>query len=169
MKQADVKVGGTYLTKIGGRDVRVTVEREETQTRYYAYTEPKQRTVFRVKRQDNGKVMPKARAAAALRPAPEALKEFRAKAWTLKGFVEGSFDTAQEAYAFEEQHKPNLCCRLVIRRADGSLVTETGKTPPEGKRCGIYRLKRGMSFVCETTSPGLMATIHHDGADKEAT
>jgi hypothetical protein len=70
MKQADVKVGGEYLVKISGRDERVTVLREEQHTRYYAYKSPQEHTVFRVQVKATGRVLPKARTAAALRPIP---------------------------------------------------------------------------------------------------
>lgn len=60
MKQDDVEVGGEYLTTVGEALVRVTVIAVVDG----AYAG--KRTRFRVKRMDNGNVLPKARTAAAL-------------------------------------------------------------------------------------------------------
>ncbi len=59
MKQAEVVVGGSYITSISGQRVPVTVL-ERTQDYWSG------RTAFRVQRKDNGKVLPKVRTAAAL-------------------------------------------------------------------------------------------------------
>jgi hypothetical protein len=58
MKQADVKLGATYLTLVGGRLVLVMVRGQVRGARGLRYL---------VQRVDNGKQLPKARSAAALR------------------------------------------------------------------------------------------------------
>ena len=71
MKISDVKIGGTYETKIGSEIVRVRVLAErkplpyaDTVTRSYG-SRP---TRFLVARTDNGRTLPKTRTAASLRP-----------------------------------------------------------------------------------------------------
>jgi hypothetical protein len=66
VKQAEVKVGGEYLTKVGDRLARVTVLREEVYART-SWRGEVTRALFRVRTAD-GRVLPKARTAAALRP-----------------------------------------------------------------------------------------------------
>jgi len=61
MKQADVKVGEVVLTKVGVSLVKVRI------IKTYNYGSDT-RTRFFVMRLDNGKTLPKARTAAALRP-----------------------------------------------------------------------------------------------------
>jgi len=70
MKQAEIKVGETYQTKIGEGLVKVRVICETTVSRHYAYKPSVERKAFRVARIDNGKHLPKPRTAAALRPLP---------------------------------------------------------------------------------------------------
>ena len=60
MKQAEVKVGETYETKVGQVWVPVVVVEK--------VTDWKGRTRFRVRRSDNSKVLPLDRTAAALQP-----------------------------------------------------------------------------------------------------
>jgi len=60
MKQADVKVGETYLTYIGTNLCKVVVMREEQNS--------DNRTVYRVRRVQENCLLPKPRTAAALRP-----------------------------------------------------------------------------------------------------
>lgn len=60
MKQHEVKMGATYLTKVGETLVRVVV------VRTYSFA-TRRGTGFVCKREDNGNVLPKARRAAALR------------------------------------------------------------------------------------------------------
>lgn len=60
MKQADVKVGETYWTKIGEQLAKVVV----VGTR----VDLKGRTRFTVRRLSEGRYLPKSRTAAALRP-----------------------------------------------------------------------------------------------------
>lgn len=66
MKQAEVKVGAEYLTMVGDRLQRVKVLRAED---WHHGRSGEYRTRFRVQTTD-GRVLPKARTAAALRPLP---------------------------------------------------------------------------------------------------
>lgn len=69
MKAKDVKVGGTYLTTVSGRKVRVTVTGETSRRPSYG-TEREGPIRFNVKRVDNGQQLPKPRTAASLSEAP---------------------------------------------------------------------------------------------------
>jgi len=62
MKQANIKIGQVVLTKVGTELVRVRVVACPLATEFSS------RTRFIVSRLDNGKVLPKSRTAAALRP-----------------------------------------------------------------------------------------------------
>lgn len=66
MKQADVKIGGTYETRIGDYMVKVIVV-DEIKDCYSG------RTRFRVRKRTEDRVLPKSRAASALHelPAPK--------------------------------------------------------------------------------------------------
>jgi len=66
MKQKDVKVGGSYQTKVGDELVEVIVLVARPDIRSGRNT-----TRFYVKRADNGNTLPKTRTAAALRPIAE--------------------------------------------------------------------------------------------------
>lgn len=69
MKAKDVNVGGTYLTTVSGRKVRVRVTGKTSGRPSYG-TERKGPIRFNVKRVDNGELLPKPRTAAALSEAP---------------------------------------------------------------------------------------------------
>lgn len=70
MKQRDVKEGGTYLTLVSGRLMRVVVVRSEIHSRYsHASMKETTRVLFRVQTED-GKPLPKLRTAAGLRALP---------------------------------------------------------------------------------------------------
>jgi hypothetical protein len=71
MKQADVTVGGTYLTKISGREEPVVVVDSITGTSHGAFGRETERTYFRVRPAKGGGVLPKSRTAAALSPMVE--------------------------------------------------------------------------------------------------
>jgi len=62
MKQADIKIGSVVLTKVGTELVEVRVDSCPLATNF------DKRTRYVVSRLDNGKTLPKARTAAALRP-----------------------------------------------------------------------------------------------------
>ena len=69
MKTADVVIGATYLTRVGGSLVRVVVVRKENPL---AFSTLRRRQVrFTVRRVGEERVLPKTRTASALRPAPE--------------------------------------------------------------------------------------------------
>lgn len=64
MKQADVEIGGRYLTKVGQELVRIEVVQKRVFT---AYCSKRKQTTFYVKRVDNGRLLPKTRTSSALR------------------------------------------------------------------------------------------------------
>jgi hypothetical protein len=67
MKQADIKVGGVYVTLVGGNQVKVVVTGITGGTRP-VYGGRKEVTRFYVKRMGTDKPLPKARTASALHP-----------------------------------------------------------------------------------------------------
>ena len=69
MKLADVVIGETYLTKIGGNLVRVVVVRKAEKPGFN-YSSRRQAS-FAVRRAGEVRELPKSRTAAALRPLPQ--------------------------------------------------------------------------------------------------
>lgn len=67
MKEADIKVGEVYLTRIGESLCRVIVVQKREGYRLTALSK-KSRTTFDVRRENEDRVLPKPRSAAALRP-----------------------------------------------------------------------------------------------------
>lgn len=65
MKNEEIQIGGRYLTLVSGVLVAVVVVRAETKARLLNHA---RRTYYTVRREDNGRVLDKARVAAALRP-----------------------------------------------------------------------------------------------------
>lgn len=66
MKQRDVHLGGRYLANVSGRWVQVEVTA--------SHERPGRRTMYDLKRADNGRHLSKERGAAALRPLEEEKK-----------------------------------------------------------------------------------------------
>jgi hypothetical protein len=79
MKTVDVKIGETYLTKVGQTLVKVIVSTEAGRRLAYAGEKDGSRR-FHCKRVDNGLLLPKPRTAAALRPVPAPAKAFEVRA-----------------------------------------------------------------------------------------
>lgn len=77
MLQKNVKVGGIYLTKIGGELRRVRVDQQVERTEYGYRSGDRQVTRFRVTELRSGKTLPKLRSSSSLRecaePAPSAI------------------------------------------------------------------------------------------------
>jgi len=68
MKQAEIQIGGEYLTKVSGTLVRVRVTARREVQAYAWSNDPRRKSVFDVVRVDNGRAL-HGRSAAALRPA----------------------------------------------------------------------------------------------------
>jgi len=71
MKQAEIQVGGTYLTRICGSLAPVVVVEKVEPSRQY--DRPGTHTRYRIRREDSSSILSKPRTAAALRPAPAPL------------------------------------------------------------------------------------------------
>ncbi len=69
MKIAEVVIGQTYLTKVGETLVRVMVV-DKVHGYGSPYSDRRTQDKFRVRREGEARVLPKARTAAALRPLP---------------------------------------------------------------------------------------------------
>lgn len=74
MKNQDVKVGETYLTKIGDVDARVVVVQRRIGVPFMG---KKERDTFDVRRENEDRVLPKPRSAAALHPLPHGTQPAR--------------------------------------------------------------------------------------------
>lgn len=79
MKAGELKIGGTYLTRIAGKLTPVTVVCEAPKR------DPKHHTAYRVRHVDasNGALLPKPRTAAALRPIPATVVHMKDQPWAV--------------------------------------------------------------------------------------
>lgn len=103
MLQKNVKIGETYLTKIGGELRRVRVDQQVTRTEHGYRSGDRQVTRFRVTELRSGKTLPKLRAAASLREIPQPIEQAVHCKWCRQSFPivgdrgKGSNDPALEA------------------------------------------------------------------------